>query len=151
MRFRKLRIAFSATCLIACLLLIALSVRSYWSVDTIYTNIFGVAFKTDSVKGSLQLIRNPSGPWGISSMSFDDWIKRRESQQAFMRFAYQRKNAPPAVRVFATVPHWAIALWCAIFATAPWLRWSKRFTLRTLLIATTLVAVVLGAIVYAVR
>src|SRR4051794_14830990 len=33
MRFRKLRIAFSATCLIACVLLIALWVRSYWMDD----------------------------------------------------------------------------------------------------------------------
>ena len=33
MRFRKLRIAFSATCLIACVLLIALWVRSYWRID----------------------------------------------------------------------------------------------------------------------
>jgi hypothetical protein len=147
MKFRKLRIAWSVFWGLAAVLLIVLWVRSYSSVDTIYTNIFGVAFKTDSVKGSLELIRNPSGPWGISSMSFDDWIKRRESQQAFMRFAYQRKNAPPAVRVFATVPHWATAIWCAVVATAPWLPWSKRFTLRTLLIATTLVAVVLGLIV----
>ena len=35
----------------------------------------------------------------------------------------------------------------ATIAAAPWIRWSKRFTLRTLLIATTLVAVVLGVIV----
>jgi hypothetical protein len=33
MRFRKLRIAVSATCLIACALLIVLSVRSYWWFD----------------------------------------------------------------------------------------------------------------------
>jgi hypothetical protein len=32
---------------------------------------------------------------------------------------------------------------------APWIRWSNRFTLRTLLIATTLVALVLGLIVWA--
>src|SRR5215207_8940989 len=35
MRFRKLRIAFSATCLIAWVLLIALWVRSYWWIDSI--------------------------------------------------------------------------------------------------------------------
>ena len=35
MKFRKLRIAFSATCLIACVLLIVLWVRSYWKVDSI--------------------------------------------------------------------------------------------------------------------
>jgi hypothetical protein len=33
MRFRKLRIAFSATCLIACVLLIVLWVRSYWGSE----------------------------------------------------------------------------------------------------------------------
>ena len=33
MRFRKLRIAWSVACLIACVLLIVLWVRSYWWVD----------------------------------------------------------------------------------------------------------------------
>src|SRR6478672_10879160 len=39
MRFRKLRIAFSATCLIACVLLIALWVRSYWWFDRYRTDL----------------------------------------------------------------------------------------------------------------
>ena len=45
------------------------------------------------------------------------------------------------------------SLLCSIaaLAAAPWIRWSRRFSLRTLLIATTLVAVVLGLIVYAAR
>src|SRR4051794_41795509 len=48
MRFRTLRIAFSATCLIACVLLIVLWVRSYWWVDQIdfaisKSNFFGFA------------------------------------------------------------------------------------------------------------
>ena len=38
---RYLRIAFSATCLIACVLLIALWVRSYWRDDGLYWNIVG--------------------------------------------------------------------------------------------------------------
>jgi hypothetical protein len=46
-------------------------------------------------------------------------------------------------------PHWLPILLSAALVAAPWLRW--RFSLRTLLIATTLVAVVLGAIVYATR
>jgi hypothetical protein len=37
----------------------------------------------------------------------------------------------------------------AAIAAVPWIRW--RFRLRTLLIATTLVAVVLGLVLYAVR
>jgi branched-subunit amino acid ABC-type transport system permease component len=50
------------------------------------------------------------------------------------------------------LPHWFIAGFFAAFAATTWvrqLRW--RFSLRTLLIATTLVAVVLGAIVWSIR
>ena len=46
-------------------------------------------------------------------------------------------------------PQWCPVLASMILAVIPWLRW--RFSLRTLLIATTLVAVVLGIIVWAVR
>jgi hypothetical protein len=50
------------------------------------------------------------------------------------------------------LPYWPVVLLAstlAVLGVLPWLRW--RFSLRTLLIATTLVALVLGAIVYAVR
>ena len=46
-----------------------------------------------------------------------------------------------------SVPHWFLTTIFAIAATAPWIRWSKRFSLRTLLLLTTLVAVVLGLVV----
>jgi len=44
------------------------------------------------------------------------------------------------------MPFWVPVLVTAALATVPWFHWSKRFSLRTLLIATTLVAVVLGII-----
>jgi hypothetical protein len=44
-------------------------------------------------------------------------------------------------------PHWALVSLFAIFAAAPWIHWSKRFSLPTLLIAMTLVAVGLGMVV----
>jgi hypothetical protein len=40
-------------------------------------------------------------------------------------------------------PDWLIVLGCV---AAPWIKWSSRFSLRTLLIATTLVAVGLGIV-----
>jgi hypothetical protein len=43
------------------------------------------------------------------------------------------------------VPHWALVAACAAFATIPW--FPRRFSLRALLIATTLIAVLLGLIV----
>jgi hypothetical protein len=44
------------------------------------------------------------------------------------------------------IPFSFLSLAIVAAAVAPWIRWSKRFTLRTLLIATTLVAVGLGLI-----
>jgi hypothetical protein len=46
-------------------------------------------------------------------------------------------------------PGWVLGGLCVAVAGLPWLRW--RFSLRTLLIVTTLVAVVLGLAVYAGR
>jgi hypothetical protein len=50
------------------------------------------------------------------------------------------------------MPHWFLVVGFAVLSAVPWIEhihW--RFTLRTLLIATTLVAIVLGLIVWAVR
>ena len=47
------------------------------------------------------------------------------------------------------MPHWFLVLVVATLSALPWFRW--RFSLRTLLIVTTLIAVALGAIGYAVR
>jgi hypothetical protein len=51
--------------------------------------------------------------------------------------------------ITVAAPHWFLILLCAIVAVTPWtpiVFWSRRFSLRTLLIVTTLVAVVLGLI-----
>src|SRR6478735_6596988 len=58
-RFRKLRIAFSVTCAIACVLLIALWVRSYSTFDYAYGPfIGGKAFATYSIDGTLSFSVN---------------------------------------------------------------------------------------------
>jgi hypothetical protein len=47
------------------------------------------------------------------------------------------------------VPYWIPVLLTATLAALPWLRW--RFSLKALMIGTTLVAVLMGLIVWAVR
>ena len=44
------------------------------------------------------------------------------------------------------MPHWSVVLILATLSTVLWLPW--RYSLRTMLIATTLVAVVLAALVF---
>ena len=50
-----------------------------------------------------------------------------------------------------TLTHPISLLAICLLAALPWPRWPKRFSLRTLLIATTLVAVVLGLVVWPLR
>jgi hypothetical protein len=49
----------------------------------------------------------------------------------------------------AALPVWALVAITAAAAAAPWIRW--RFSLSTLIFGTTLIAVVLGTIMYALR
>jgi hypothetical protein len=54
-----------------------------------------------------------------------------------------------AVEYDLILPHWFLAVAAGTLAALPWIRW--RFSLRTLLIATTLIAVVLAAVAVASR
>jgi hypothetical protein len=58
-------------------------------------------------------------------------------------------QSDPTPAAFALCPHWFAASVVTLIAATPWLRF--QFSLRTLLIATTLVAVVLGLVVWASR
>jgi hypothetical protein len=46
------------------------------------------------------------------------------------------------------VPDWLVVSLCVAIGFVPWLPWPRQFSLRTLLIATTLIAVALGIIVW---
>jgi hypothetical protein len=58
-------------------------------------------------------------------------------------------GAPPNAYKELVLPYWLVFFSVAALASAPWIHW--RFSLRTLLIAMTLVAILLGLIVYAAR
>jgi hypothetical protein len=116
MRFRKLRIAWSVGCAIACVLLIALWVRSYSAPDVWHT-----------------FARFPNSPTYYYN-----------SFQGRLRIGTPKTWEAGAI----SISHWIYILCFAALAVLPWIRQLRwRFSLRTLLIATTLVAVVLGLIV----
>jgi len=55
---------------------------------------------------------------------------------------------------FVAIPHWFLALLLLGLTYVPWMPWHKlrwRFSLRTLLIVTTLVAVMLGIGIWLIR
>ena len=62
-------------------------------------------------------------------------------------FRWQYKPTSLAV----TAPYRVLVLFPIAMGFLPWISWSRQFTIRTLLIATTLIAVVLGLAAYASR
>jgi hypothetical protein len=153
MRFRKLRIAFSATCLIACVLLIVLWVRSYQRIDFICSPLN----RNQGMWGQLMLGMMSVGttaypPSQIHTIKLDSEQTKLSADRYYRLYPYGFGARSTAKSTFVVFPFWLAVVCSAALGTVPWIRQLRwRFTLRTLLIATTLVAVVLGVIVYAVR
>jgi hypothetical protein len=157
---RYMRIAFSATCLIACVLLIVLWVRSYVTTDLVRLRNTKYSFDYLSSYGEI----------GIGVSTARSW--RTPGTQAYSRLTFPYMNSwqpdarhpylsllgfrlGPYLLVYHTesivhvvFPFWFALLIIASLGAAPHAPWSKRFSLRTLLIATTLVAVMLGLVVW---
>jgi hypothetical protein len=147
MRFRKLRIAWSVLWGIAAVLLALLWARSYARTDILSGHLIGPhSFQAISCDGKLAMILAPySAGWHYEAWLPEQSLWRKEQFSQFRCF-----NSVPRT---SNRHEWAIAyafLIAIVAATSsgPWIVNTPRFSLRTLLIATTLVAVVLGLIVY---
>ena len=155
-RFRKLRIALSITCAIACILLIVFWVRSLttfeyaegtifpqsapngrlWATHlTIhsYDNVLSVIWATDWKASKFPPWRYGSRPSQMHRESWKPTYFPDEGNLGGIRFQS---------------PYWLLMAITGVFAALPWIPISNRYSLRTLLIATTLVAVLLGFAAY---
>jgi hypothetical protein len=148
--FKFLRIAFSAFCGLACVLLVVLWVRSYWRIDWVEGNLVGQQIAMVAAQGNLRLdVRHRKPPRWLwrSEIIATETIginPGREGRSFSCRFF---NLSTSATRTFAWMPVWIPALLTAALAAAAWLSWPQRFSLRTLLAAMTVVAVAIGAIV----
>ncbi len=135
-------------------LLVVLWVRSYWYWDQLYnpiTNQHLVIVESASSRVIVLLTSTvPGSPWRwhVSHDLGDkywggplqDWHEQNRESGIF-GFAYYVTPWNATYRV----PYWFLVLMFATLAAVPWIRWSSRFSLRTLLIGMTVVAVLLGA------
>lgn len=139
LNLHTLRIVWSVGCGIACVLLIVLWVRSYWQYDYLY---LGRGRALMSMRGDVHTCsmggQIPLPRWSVSTTPL---VLTGPHTYSFLGIGYSPGAWPPA-----TIPDWLPTLLFVSLAALPWLRW--RFRLRTLLIATTLVALMLGLIVY---
>jgi hypothetical protein len=145
---KYLRIAVTAFSLTVCLLLIALWVRSYWWIDLVYGPLIPTrCVEVASIDGNIEVVViDPQSTlvdyatgWGIESLDRNYNIPMHGVPT--WSFAFDKYYAN------AAFPHWFTVLLSGTLAAAPWISWQRRFSLRTLLIATTLIAVVLGIVV----
>jgi hypothetical protein len=152
MKYRRLRIAFSAMCGVLCLLLIALWVRSWtWQDDCGYAFADTRELRFISVNGLVDFhcgydpfAETPVGEWFVYSDRIDDIYLEGEVPTTQWKLKLFEDE------VIGRIPHWFPILMFALAGILPWLAWLPwRFSLRTLLIAMTLVAILLGLIVYA--
>jgi hypothetical protein len=141
------RIAVTALSLTACVLLVALWVRSYYVADLI-TGHTSNAHKVvvTSFWGRLGLMVAPErarlavdADIKLRRYEIGEWIAVPKKVGTLGFSAYSGEYG-----INVASPHWFLATLAGLFALVPWMR---RFSLRTLLIATTLVAVGLGIVV----
>ena len=146
---RYLRIAFSITCLTACVALVALWVRSNRARDVLIGPIYGIhSFSLTSVDGRIGFFRLWTGgrdlPYSVHSDPIDE----------FPPFAPESFTITKPTRINGlgvVLPHWFLVVLTGTFAVIPSLKWSRRFSVRTLLIVMTLIAALLGVIAVAPR
>jgi hypothetical protein len=147
-KFRKLRIVFSATWLAACVLLIVFWLRSYWWEDLLHFEPnTPTVYAVRSSKGHLFLLRSYDGRRAAGRVL----VMRELPSSNLKPLVWHSEITKARTRDVMLLPFWMPVLLATIFAVLPWIHWAKRFSLRTLFIATTLVAVVLGLAVYAAR
>ena len=155
MKYRNLRIAWSVAWGIVAVLLVALWVRSYWIWDRCYwpglpLTQLGTQFSSDS--GHTMTVVSPRVAASSGSLIT---ISRPGPASTAHQILYSTETLgfyflrTPTLFRF-DLPYWSLVTASLALGLAPWLiRW--RFSLRTLLIAATLVAVGLGLIVWAAK
>ncbi len=147
LRYR--RIAWSALCGIACVLLIVLWVRSYTYLDFCKSPLGSLHIQT--IGGRAVFFALPYHPdWEAGSRPMKTvipWMALRQPCSGWPTpKGFWISDEPEATHV--QLPFWIATFIPAALAVVPWIRWKMRFSIRTLLIVTMVIASVLGVIVY---
>ena len=149
---RILNIA-SIVCLVLCVALMGMWVRSYQSVDELVGHLSSkLVFTVNSRSGRLLVILRTWGdhrPWTIESHRLNDEFPSdfpTEGGGIFEHVGFKIDFYPSAPTM--VLPYWFVVLTSGFLAIAIRIRWPRRYTLRSLFIVTTFLAIVLGMIAW---
>jgi hypothetical protein len=138
MKFKKLRIAWSVGWGLACVLLIALWVRSYTWMDSVHLpgNNSITSYRGQFLVNKPYLIvyEGPEGPNPLPASHY--------SVTSINHLLF----GVGMLKGGLSIPIWLVAALICVAGSAVWIR--KQFSLRALLIATTLFALALGMFVW---
>jgi hypothetical protein len=142
-RFRKLRIGWSICCGVAVVLMVVLWLRSYIWNDHL-------SIRTGAARHSnVVLLSN----WGFLQALFNQTIDIPNGIEYRKQPAWERTDVgfewrgDGAIKIPDLFPI-TIALMCGF---APWIHWSLRFSIRTILFCMAVLAMTLGAFVYFIK
>ena len=138
---RYLRITVTVGSLLAFVLLHALWGRSFSARDRLDVWL--------PTPGYLQIISESGVVTLIATTEHRQPTWRLKSWPAlppFRHWYFALRNTGRSGLLQIMVPYWLLVLSAAASTAAPFVPWSRRFSLRTLLIATTLLAVLLGVL-----
>jgi hypothetical protein len=150
MKYRKLRIACSVSCGVLAVLFVIVWAVSFWRAYILWSphGVFCFAADYGALRFSCRdpIVIDPINGWELDSRKpvfdpFENFPMQKPSPLEF-RFDYISTDD-----IFIQAPGWSLSSFAVALAAIPWLR--SRFSLRTLLIATTVIAVGLGVIVWA--
>lgn len=140
-----LRIGFSASCAIVCLLMIAAWVRSYSWADGFFLKLLPsghVQVHAADGRMCIWLERKPIDRWFSSNSRL---ITEPTPPDAENRIPWLDVYAwPNLIRIYTA--HWLLTVVAGSLAVIPWC--PRKFSLRGLLIFTTVIATVVGVIVW---
>jgi hypothetical protein len=151
MKYRKLRITWSVGWGILCLLLIMLWVRSYTTCDVFGRELYKGDVLAISFQGQVHMLEpRKRESWEyhfepLRWMSFPsettlmNWGQFTCDEGSFRIY-------PGSSRLYLVATHWLLAALIAPLAIVPWVSWSRSFSVRTLLIVATLLALILGSL-----
>jgi hypothetical protein len=154
MKYSKLRIVWSVVWGIIALLLCALWVQSSSTqtaavgpctrllrihLDSVSGRIIAGVSQNDPANSN----RWTMGQHGIEAGELNELLSQYQNAAGFGRIA-----TPTGLGLI--LPHWFAVLACVVLAAIPWRKsWPRQFSLRTLLIVMTAIAMLLGLLIWA--
>jgi hypothetical protein len=128
--------------------------RNFWRADVVWAPLPGarqltIASANGQVEAGIlrptQWAPKPQGfGWGPYTASGNRAIDVLVPWDTVIRYRFTMNR-----NMVLVLPHWLLTLAMLMLAAVPWIRWSRRFTIRTMLVVTALIAVMLAMAVTA--